>query len=45
MKTPRNTSHDNILIIETPQKESKEEKEKRKEGYGKDRMKVINGDY
>jgi hypothetical protein len=39
MKISRDTLHDNVLIIEEPQKESKEEEEKRKERYGKNRMK------
>ncbi len=39
MRIERDTSHDSILIIEKPQRESEDDKEKRKEGYGKDRTK------
>ncbi len=38
MKIKRDTSHDDILIIEN-QKESTEDKVKRSDSYGKDRMK------
>jgi len=43
MKIARDTTHDDILIIEEPQKESIESKEKYNESYGKDRLKEIAG--
>ncbi len=43
IKILRDTSHDDILIIEETQKESRESKEKYNESYGKDRMKEISG--
>ena len=39
----RDTSHDEIPIVDKPQEESTESKEKYNESYGKDRMKEIAG--